>query len=79
MQRAFISLLGVILSLIIIAILVYFMFNIYFKPNFIFESGKKKDNYRKDTLGLIEKTKSKLKEINQKLKQRSKEIEKVLH
>ena len=55
------------------------MFNIYFKPNFIFESGKKKDNYRKDTLGLIEKTKSKLKEINQKLKQRSKEIEKVLH
>jgi len=78
-QRAFISLLGIILSLIIIAVLVYFIFNIYFKPNFIFESGKKKGNYGKDAFSLIEKTKSKLEDINQNLKHRSKEIKKVLH
>jgi len=78
-QRAFLSLLGLILSLIIIAILLYFMFNIYFKPASIFESGRKKDNYGKDAVSLIEKTKSKLKDIDEKLKQRSKEIEKTLH
>ncbi|OQX79156.1 MAG: hypothetical protein B6D56_07645 [Candidatus Omnitrophica bacterium 4484_70.1] len=78
MRQAFASLLGLILSLIIIAILLYFMLNI-FKPNFIFESSKKKGNYGKDAFSLIEKTKSKLKEVNQKLKYRSKEIEKTLH
>ena len=78
MRQAFASLLGLILSLIIIAILVYFMLNI-FKPNFIFESGKKKSNYGKDAFSLIKKTKSRLKDINQKLKHRSKEIERTLH
>jgi len=55
------------------------MFNIYFKPASIFESSRKKDNYGKDAVSLIEKTKSKLKEINQKFKQHSKEIERALH
>jgi len=79
MRQAFISLLGVMLSLIIIAILVYFMFNIYFKQSFILESGKKKSNYGKDAFSLIKKTKSRLKDINQKLKHHSKEMEKTLH
>ena len=79
MRQAFISLLGVILSLIVIAILVYFMFNIYFKQSFILESGKKKGNYGKDAFSLIKKTKSRLKDINQKLKHHSKEMEKTLH
>jgi len=85
MRSSFISLLSMAIALIVVAVVVYFMFNIYLSQSNTANYTPKDDsaleleNYNRNNLGLITKTKAKTKEINQKLKHREQEIEKALH
>ncbi|MCD6134162.1 MAG: hypothetical protein J7J25_01380 [Candidatus Omnitrophica bacterium] len=72
------------MALIVVAVVAYFIFNIYLSQSNTANYTPKDDSaleleYSRNNLGLITKTKAKTKEINQKLKHREQEIEKALH
>ncbi len=85
MRSSFISLLSMAMALIVVAVVVYFMFNIYLSQsntaNYTPKNGSalELEKHNRGNLSLIKSTKAKTKEINQKLKHREQEIEKALH
>jgi type IV secretory pathway TrbF-like protein len=73
-NQGFVSLIGMLLTLIIICFLVYTMLNIYFKPGVVEKTaGKNMQASGIDTSSyksIVDSTKDKVKEINQRSQER---------
>ena len=85
MKRAFVQIVGMLITLVVIGILVYMMLGVYFGGGKAASSKEAQDITEKDiderpvaNTGTIERARKKINAINKKIEQQNKELDNML-